>query len=145
MRGRPAARGADSQSLPPIPLRAHFPKTATADSPFTNRIPPDKLLRLPIAHGEGCYFADEETLARLKANNQILWRYVDAEGEATEAANPNGSLDNIAGICNEKRNVAGLMPHPERASEPILGCADGRLVFESMMQALASRPGAKAA
>ena len=122
-----------------------FLKTATADSPFTNQIPPDQLLRLPIAHGEGCYFADEETLARLKANNQILWRYVDARGQAAEAANPNGSLDNIAGICNEKRNVAGLMPHPERASEPILGCADGRLVFESMMQALASRQGAKAA
>jgi phosphoribosylformylglycinamidine synthase len=122
-----------------------FLKAATTDSPFTNQIPPDKLLRLPIAHGEGCYFADEETLARLKANHQILWRYVDARGEATEAANPNGSLDGIAGICNERRNVAGLMPHPERASEPILGGADGRLVFESMMQALASRQGAKAA
>ena len=115
-----------------------FLKTAATDSPFTNRIPPEQLLRLPIAHGEGCYFADEETLARLKANNQILWRYVDARGEPTEIANPNGSLDNIAGICNEKRNVAGLMPHPERASEPILGCADGRLVFESL--AKATRP-----
>src|ERR1035438_4662241 len=122
-----------------------FLKTATAASPFTNRIPPDKLMRLPIAHGEGCYFADAETLARLKANNQILWRYVDAQGEATEAANPNGSLDSIAGICNESRNVAGLMPHPERASEAILGCADGRLVFESMVHALTSRPEAKAA
>jgi phosphoribosylformylglycinamidine synthase subunit PurQ / glutaminase len=117
-----------------------FLKTATAESPFTNQIPPDKLLRLPIAHGEGCYFADEETLARLKANNQVLWRYVDAAGEATEAANPNGSLDGIAGICNEKRNVAGLMPHPERASEQVLGCADGRLVFESMIHALATKP-----
>ena len=122
-----------------------FLKTATADSPFTNRIPPDQLLRLPIAHGEGCYFADEETLAQLKANNQILWRYVDARGEAAEAANPNGSLDSIAGICNEKRNVAGLMPHPERASEPILGSADGRWVLESMIQALENRLGAKAA
>jgi phosphoribosylformylglycinamidine synthase len=122
-----------------------FLKTATADSPFTNRIPPDKLMRLPIAHGEGCYFADEATLARLKANNQILWRYVDAQGEATEAANPNGSLDSIAGICNEARNVAGLMPHPERASEAILGCADGRLVFESMIHAVTSKLEAKAA
>ena len=112
-----------------------FLKTITTDSPFTNRIPPDKLLRLPVAHGEGCYFADEETLAKLRANDQILWRYVDAKGEPTEAANPNGSLDNIAGICNEQRNVAGLMPHPERASEPILGCADGRLVFESLIYA----------
>ena len=122
-----------------------FLKTATTDSPFTNRIPPDKLMRLPIAHGEGCYFADEETLAGLKANNQVLWRYVDARGEATEDANPNGSLDSIAGICNEKRNVAGLMPHPERASEPILGCADGRLVLESMIHTLRERGVQKAA
>src|SRR5512140_2017732 len=85
-----------------------FLKTATADSPFTNEITPDKLLRLPIAHGEGCYFADEGTLASLQANNQVLWRYVNAAGEATETANPNGSLDRIAGICNEGRNVAGL-------------------------------------
>jgi phosphoribosylformylglycinamidine synthase I len=110
-----------------------FLKTATSASPFTSRIPPDKLLRLPIAHGEGCYFADKDALADLKAHNQILWRYVNAEGEATEVSNPNGSLDSIAGICNEKRNVAGLMPHPERASEPVLGSADGRLVFESMI------------
>ncbi len=122
-----------------------FLKTATADSPFTKLIPPDKVMRLPIAHGEGCYFADEQTLAELKANNQILWRYVDAQGEATETANPNGSLDNIAGICNEARNVAGLMPHPERASEPVLGCADGRLVFESMIHALRERGVEKAA
>ena len=121
-----------------------FLKTATADSPFTSRIPSDKLLRVPIAHGEGCYFADEETLARLKANNQVLWRYVDVRGEATEAANPNGSLDNIAGICNEQRNVAGLMPHPERASELVLGCADGRLVFESIIHALAGKAPATA-
>jgi phosphoribosylformylglycinamidine synthase len=121
-----------------------FLKTTTSDSPFTNQVPPNQLLRLPIAHGEGCYFADEETLATLKANSQILWRYVDARGEATQAANPNGSLDNIAGICNEKRNVAGLMPHPERASEPILGCADGRWVLESMIHALENRLGAKA-
>ncbi|HWX20814.1 MAG TPA: phosphoribosylformylglycinamidine synthase subunit PurQ [Candidatus Binatia bacterium] len=116
-----------------------FLRAVTADSPFTNQIPPDKLLRVPIAHGEGCYFADETTLARLKENNQVLWRYVNAQGEATETANPNGSLDHIAGICNEARNVAGLMPHPERASEPILGCADGRLVFESLVHALDER------
>ncbi len=119
-----------------------FLKTATPDSPFTNQIPSGKLLCLPIAHGEGCYFADEETLAGLKANQQILWRYVNAQGEVTAAANPNGSLDNIAGICNAKRNVAGLMPHPERASEPILGCADGRLVFESLLHALGKKQAA---
>ena len=122
-----------------------FLKTETSDSPFTNQIPPEKLLCVPIAHGEGCYFADEATLARLKANHQILWRYVDAQGQPTETANPNGSLDNIAGICNETRNVAGLMPHPERASEPILGCADGRLVLESMIEALKAKPAAVSA
>ena len=119
-----------------------FLKTATTDSPFTNRIPPEKLLRLPIAHGEGCYFADEETLSRLEANHQILWRYVNAQGEATESANPNGSLDNIAGICNPARNVAGLMPHPERACEQILGSVDGRLIFESLLHALENRSSA---
>ena len=116
-----------------------FLQTATQDSPFTNQVASGKLLRIPIAHGEGCYFADEATLAGLKANNQVLWRYVNAQGEATSAANPNGSLDNIAGICNEQRNVAGLMPHPERASESILGSADGRLIFEGMIHALSKR------
>jgi phosphoribosylformylglycinamidine synthase len=115
-----------------------FLKTVTPNSPFTNQIPPDKFLCVPIAHGEGCYFADEETLAKLQANNQVLWRYVNSRGEITEAANPNGSLENIAGICNEMRNVAGLMPHPERASEAILGSADGRLIFASIVHALQS-------
>jgi phosphoribosylformylglycinamidine synthase len=122
-----------------------FLKTATTTSPFANQIPVDKLLRVPIAHGEGCYFADEDTLARLKAKNQVLWRYVNAQGEATQESNPNGSLDNIAGICNEQGNVAGLMPHPERASEAILGCADGRLIFESLIFALEKNLLAKAA
>jgi phosphoribosylformylglycinamidine synthase len=122
-----------------------FLKTATTDSPFTNKIPPGKLLRVPIAHGEGCYFADEETLAKLKANNQILWQYCDASGNPTDKSNPNGSLQSIAGICNERRNVAGLMPHPERASEEILGSTDGRLIFESMIAALQNKPVAKAA
>ena len=122
-----------------------FLKTVTTSSSFTSQIPADKLLRVPIAHGEGCYFADEETLNRLKSNDQILWRYVNAQGQATEESNPNGSLENIAGICNERRNVAGLMPHPERASEAILGCADGRLVFESLIFSLEKNVMAKAA
>src|SRR6266581_3500731 len=122
-----------------------FLKTVTAESPFTNQLPPGNLLRIPIAHGEGCYFADDETLAKLRANNQVLWRYVNSQGEPTETANPNGSLDNIAGICNERRNVAGLMPHPERASEAILGSADGRLVFESLIHACQHNLMAKAA
>ena len=120
-------------------------KTLAADTPFTNRIPAGKLLRIPIAHGEGCYFADDETLALLKAGNRILWQYCDASGEPTDASNPNGSLLNIAGICNESRNVAGLMPHPERASEPVLGSADGRLIFESLIYAMQHPQAAKAA
>ena len=116
-----------------------FVKSITRDSPFTNQIPDGKLLRIPIAHGEGCYFADEPSLAQLNANNQVLWRYVNAKGEPTEISNPNGSLENIAGICNPTRNVAGLMPHPERACEPILGSDDGRLIFQSVIHALATR------
>jgi len=114
-------------------------KTLTVDSPFTNRIPASKPLRVPIAHGEGCYFADEATLAGLQAGNQILWQYCDAGGKVTDASNPNGALQNIAGICNERRNVAGLMPHPERACEALLGSDDGRWIFESLFAALKGR------
>ena len=118
-----------------------FLKTATRDSAFTGQIPEGKLLQVPVAHGEGCYFADGETLGKLKTNNQILWQYADARGALTEEANPNGSLENIAGICNERRNVAGLMPHPERASEVLMGgLADGRLIFDSMIAALTKVP-----
>ena len=122
-----------------------FLKTLTTDSPFTNQIPAGKPLRIPIAHGEGCYFADAETIARLKANQQVLWQYVDAAGAVTELSNPNGSVENIAGICNESRNVAGLMPHPERACESLLGSDDGRFIFESLIRWLEKRPGTKAA
>ncbi|MDW8311029.1 MAG: phosphoribosylformylglycinamidine synthase I, partial [Verrucomicrobiales bacterium] len=122
-----------------------FLKTATRRSPFTQRVPPDTLLRIPIAHGEGCYFADEETLAALRANDQILWQYCDASGALTDAANPNGSLLNIAGICNARRNVAGLMPHPERACEPALGSEDGRWIFESIAAAVATSQVSRAA
>jgi phosphoribosylformylglycinamidine synthase len=122
-----------------------FLKTDTTNSPFTNKIPDGKLLRVPVAHGEGCYFADETTLENLKAKKQILWQYVNAQGEPTEQSNPNGSVLNIAGVCNEARNVAGLMPHPERASEPLLGSADGRLIFESLINSLQEKSEAKAA
>ncbi|HTX21046.1 MAG TPA: phosphoribosylformylglycinamidine synthase subunit PurQ [Candidatus Aquilonibacter sp.] len=122
-----------------------FLKTGNFETPFTSKIPRDKILKIPVAHGEGCYFADEETLAKLKANNQILWQYCDASGNLTDAANPNGSLFNIAGICNERRNVAGLMPHPDRASESILGSADGKLIFESIFAALKCKTVAQAA
>jgi phosphoribosylformylglycinamidine synthase subunit PurQ / glutaminase len=116
-----------------------FLKTVTRQSPFTSKIPADKILRLPIAHGEGCYFAEDATLAQLEKEDRILWQYSDAKGDLTEGANPNGSLRNIAGICNEARNVAGLMPHPERASESILGSTDGRLIFEGLAGWLESR------
>ena len=110
-----------------------FLKIQTTDSPFTCEVPEDRLLCVPIAHGEGCYFADDEVLAKLRADDQILFQYASETGDLTDEANPNGSLLNIAGICNEGRNVCGMMPHPERASENILGAADGRLVFESML------------
>jgi phosphoribosylformylglycinamidine synthase len=116
-----------------------FLRAANPATPFTSRIPSGRLLRIPIAHGEGCYFADDATLAGLRAKGQVLWQYVDAAGEATDAANPNGSLLNIAGIANESFNVAGLMPHPDRASEAVLGSTDGRWIFESMVAALEER------
>ena len=122
-----------------------FLKTANFETPFTSKIPAEKILKIPIAHGEGCYFADETTLEKLKINQQILWQYCDAKGGLTETANPNGSLLNIAGICNERRNVAALMPHPDRASEEILGSADGRLIFESMIATLQNKTAARAA
>jgi phosphoribosylformylglycinamidine synthase len=104
------------------------------DTRFTSACRPGQVLRLPIAHNEGAYYADPETLARMNARGQVLLRYCDAAGRVTPEANPNGSLENIAGICNDAGNVFGLMPHPERAAEPLLGSADGRLIFESLLQ-----------
>lgn len=108
-----------------------------ADSPFTLNCPQGTLLRLPIAHGEGCFFADARTLAELNANRQVMLRYCDERGAVVPAANPNGSVENIAGICNRERNVFGLMPHPDRACDSSLGSNDGRKIFESMMQVIA--------
>ncbi|HKT79395.1 MAG TPA: phosphoribosylformylglycinamidine synthase subunit PurQ [Vicinamibacterales bacterium] len=104
------------------------------DTAFTLACTPHQVLRLPIAHGEGNFFADADTLARLEANRQVIFRYVTPAGEVSDEANVNGSLNSIAGICNEQRNVVGLMPHPERACEPILGSADGRVIFDSVMK-----------
>ena len=118
-----------------------FLKIPTADSPFTSEVPEGRLLRVPIAHGEGCYFANDEALAKLRADDQILFQYATETGDLTDEANPNGSLLNIAGICNEGRNVCGMMPHPERASENILGAEDGRWVFESMLRHLEAKTG----
>lgn len=114
-------------------------KTVTRESPFTSRIPAGQLLRIPVAHGEGCYFADEATLAQMESKGQVLWRYCNARGETADQASPNGSVGNIAGVCNDRRNVAGLMPHPERACESLLGSTDGRWIFESMIAALEER------
>jgi phosphoribosylformylglycinamidine synthase len=107
-------------------------KVPTQDSPFTREIAVEDVIRVPIAHGEGCYFADDETLEKLKASDQILFQYASLDGEITDDSNPNGSLLNIAGICNEARNVCGMMPHPERASESILGEEGGIKIFEGM-------------
>ena len=106
------------------------------DTLFTSRCRVGQVLRLPIAHGEGNYYASPETLRDLQATNRIVFRYVDSAGQATDEANPNGSLDNIAGICNAGRNVVGLMPHPERACESPLGSADGLVLLESVVEAL---------
>jgi phosphoribosylformylglycinamidine synthase subunit PurQ / glutaminase len=106
------------------------------DTPFTSLCRPGQVLRIPIAHGEGNYVADPDVIETLEGNRQVVFRYVTAEGHASADANPNGSVRNIAGICNERRNVVGLMPHPERACEPALGSADGLVFFESVVDAL---------
>jgi phosphoribosylformylglycinamidine synthase len=106
------------------------------DTPFTATCRPGQLLRLPIAHGEGNYFADAETIQSLEQQRQVIFRYVTPEGQVTADANPNGSLNSIAGLCNRTRNVVGLMPHPERACEPALGSADGLVLLESVVAAL---------
>ncbi|MGH7197535.1 MAG: phosphoribosylformylglycinamidine synthase subunit PurQ [Candidatus Omnitrophota bacterium] len=105
-----------------------------ADTPFTRKIKKGDVLRVPIAHGEGNYFTDEATLESLEKNGQIVVRYSDPKGTITAETNPNGSLLNIAGICNKKRNVFGLMPHPERASEKELGSVDGIKIFKSILE-----------
>ena len=108
------------------------------DTPFTVACTSQQVLHMPVAHGEGNYYADPETLAALEANRQVVFRYADAAGDVSPASNINGSLNNIAGICNRQRNVVGLMPHPERATEAQLGSADGRVILASAVKALAS-------
>jgi phosphoribosylformylglycinamidine synthase len=104
-------------------------------NPFLHASQTGTLLHLPIAHGEGCYVADPATLAELNRDGRVLLRYTDESGGANDAGNPNGSAENIAGICNAARNVFGLMPHPERAADPRLGSVDGRVIFESVLAA----------
>lgn len=108
------------------------------DTPFTAACSRGQVLRLPIAHGEGNYFVEPDVIARLEANRQVVFRYTNRTGEVEPAANPNGSAAAIAGLCNETRNVVGMMPHPERACELVLGSADGLPIFQSLVQAIAS-------
>jgi phosphoribosylformylglycinamidine synthase subunit PurQ / glutaminase len=116
-----------------VPVRVE-----AVDTPFTAACTAGQVLRMPIAHGEGNYFAEPDVIETLERERQVVFRYVDDTGEASEAGNPNGSIHNIAGICNTRRNVVGLMPHPERACEPSLGSADGRVVLESAVRAFAA-------
>ena len=104
------------------------------DTPFTHLGKPGSVWKMPIAHFDGNYFADDRTLKDLQDNNQIIFRYCSSEGDITDDANPNGALSNIAGVCNKEKNILGMMPHPERCCESILGNEDGRLIFESIMR-----------
>ena len=106
------------------------------DTPFTSSYDKHEVIRIPVAHGEGNYFADRATLEELEAEGRVVFRYVDAAGEVTAAANPNGAQRNIAGICDGRRRVLGMMPHPERLFEPLLGGSDGRRLFESLLATL---------
>lgn len=109
-------------------------RVETAQTRFTSACRPGQVLKMPVAHGDGNYFVDAATLQEMKERDQIVFRYCDRHGEVTEAANPNGSLENIAGIRNAAGNVLGMMPHPERAAESILGSEDGRWIFASLLQ-----------
>lgn len=112
-------------------------RTETLDSPFTHGLAAGEVLRVPIGHMEGNYFCDEATLAELRAQERVAFRYATTSGEITAEANPNGSLDNIAGVLSEGRNVLGMMPHPDRSSEGLLGSSDGLKIFKSLASALA--------
>jgi phosphoribosylformylglycinamidine synthase len=114
-------------------------RVEVADSAFTHGCSQGSLLRLPIAHGEGCFFADDATLRELNERRQVILRYATPDGRVEASANPNGSVENIAGICNREGNVFGLMPHPDRACEARLGSADGVKIFQSMMETIETR------
>ncbi|HIC04554.1 MAG TPA: phosphoribosylformylglycinamidine synthase subunit PurQ [Nitrospirales bacterium] len=111
-------------------------RAENTETPFTNRCATGQVLTIPIAHGEGNYFADDATLALLHEHRQVVFRYTSAHGELASEYNPNGSRDHIAGICNRERNVLGMMPHPERCADAILGNEDGKILFASMIDAL---------
>lgn len=115
-----------------------FIKAENKDTLLTSAVPKNKALRIPIAHGEGSYFADAAVLRKMNENGQILFRYCEENGQVTPESNPNGSLENIAGVCNDRKNVFGMMPHPERASDSVLHNSDGLLIFNSLLSLVTS-------
>jgi phosphoribosylformylglycinamidine synthase len=119
--------------------RTVFIRVEREDTPFTNALAVGTVLRIPIAHGEGNYYVEPQTLRQLHEHGQVLFRYCEADGAVTQAANPNGSVDNIAGVLNREGNVCGLMPHPERACEALLGSVDGLGIFRSIRHACSAR------
>lgn len=116
--------------------RPVYLRVENAETPWTHRAKEGAVLQIPIAHGEGCYVANQDDLDRLEEERRIVFRYCDQRGEVTPESNPNGSMLNIAGIVNERRNVLGMMPHPERASEAILGSEDGKVIFASIIESI---------
>jgi phosphoribosylformylglycinamidine synthase subunit PurQ / glutaminase len=122
-----------NRSLSFVCDRVHV-RIENAHTPFTRIAKPGQILRLPIKHGEGCYVAPDEELRQMEERGQVILRYVDAGGNQSESANPNGSMRSIAGVCNERFNVFGLMPHPEHAVEPMLGGDDARVFFQSIVE-----------
>ena len=123
-----------TNNYPKFKCESTLLRVETIDTPFTSKFKKGEVVSIPIAHMEGNFYADEETLSKLENNDQVVFRYVDKEGKVTDEANPNGSQENIAGIVSSKKNVLGMMPHPERASEEILGSKDGIRIFESMVE-----------
>ena len=115
-------------------------RVENAETPFTQAMQPGQVVDIPISHGEGRYYADDEVLDRIEANDQVVFRYCDAGGVITPEANPNGSARNIAGIVNEGRNVMGLMPHPERCVEDLISSGEGRLFFDSLIEHVTAQP-----
>ena len=128
-----------TNNYPKFRCEPTYLRVETTDTPFTSMFRKGEILSIPIAHMEGNYYADEPTLAALEKNDQVVFRYVDKNGNATDEANPNGSRENIAGIVSQRKNVLGMMPHPERASEEVLGSSDGLKVFRSMVEYISNR------
>lgn len=128
-----------TNNYPKFRCEPTYLRVETTVTPFTSMFRKGDILSIPIAHMEGNYYADETTLASLERNDQVVFRYVDRNGNATDEANPNGSRENIAGIVSKRKNVLGMMPHPERASEEVLGSSDGLKVFRSMLEYISGR------